>query len=828
MQQETLTQMNFVSQEAQYIDLDTEDEDQTGDEEATDIDPPEDEVVEKPKSKSRSKSKFKPSSSKDSRRRTMGDQLDPVQKSRSSKRRKTMGDTPSMSISSSFHTQTLTQFLSNKDEDEEPLLIDDSEAEADDDFGLVMETPTKPRDGRPPSEGGEAASANNQLDQATGSQRSKLATPKRTTKTEIPSSESPAITPMLMRYSPLGKRKSPLQGKSTNVDAPSPILRSAHKRSRDLVIQDTYSTVDSSPTTVGTPTPKATTKFGTPKRLRFEIPDNKENITPGRTKPKSPKPLRKTPARPPLREVPDSDAEDEESVAAFDTDAEVSESTDVPPESPTPLRRAAEPESYYGHIGEETQAEILSSDHLQDRDPEPENYTPKAASNSAVMEAVAETPSKSPCLDIPEHDRPANPIVEESPIAAPPAPAADETEESGMTQGPADTQYTQGLESQRLSLEDIHAMGPQTLRSDIMVSLHPEHLSKIVDGTKNHEFRVWKIPAEVSRVWLYATKPVSELRYMCVFGPPKAPGEVEDEQGAGNRAFNHGKTVNKYAYEVLQVYELNDPVSLQEMLRKGWVKGAPQKYNYVPPAVVGALTANLRCALFAEGEEPEAEAEAEAGEVVSPAGGPPASSAKHVTESQEIREQIQTDVAYSTQHPSSDLGHLEATAAVVEDEEEDEIIPSSQTDLPRKGPSPKRGARNAANPGEDAGGGGTFAKPSLPNTSPATQGQGRGQETQSQRRSQREREKQSSYVRPSQATTVTQMSSSPAGDRRTDGGGGSGSGSRHHQNHYHHHHHSLRSSQFLTRSQMLPDSLLNDETREPPPIIWDSADEESD
>ena len=672
---------------------------------------------------------------------------------------------------------------------------------------------------------------------------------------------------MLMRYSPLGKRKSPLQGRSTNADAPSPILKNVQKRPSDMVIQDTYSTVHSSPTTVGTPTPKPTTKFGTPKRLRFELPEDKENITPGRTKPKSPKPIRKTPARPPLREVPDSDAEDDDSVDAFDTEAEESESNDAPPESPTPMRRAEAPESYYGHLGEETQAEILSSDHLQDQGPDAQGSTRKSTPDNATAEPLAETPTKTPRPNNPEHDSPANPIVEESPVSLPHAPPADENESSG-SQVPAETQYTQGLESQRLSLDAINAMGPQTLRSDIMVSLHPEHLSKIVDGTKNHEFRVWKIPEEVSRVWLYATKPVSELRYMCVFGPPKAPGEVGDNYGAGNQAFDEGRTVNKYAYEVLQVYELNDPVSLPEMLRKGWLKSAPQKYNYVPPAVVGALTANLRCALFGgDGDEVEVVG---AGTGVEAAG---------VTESQELRDQIQSDVAYSTQHPSSEPGHLGGELEE-EEEEEEEIIPSSQTVRSRNSPSPKRGAGEKEASGASRS---AFARPALPrpaassaaNTATATKTRGQGYETQNpsqsqgRRRSQREREmeRQSSFVRPSQATTVTQMSSSPGPmvsparslRRRSGRGAGAGSGSvagieePHHvigssspavaERHHHdgsgggangssnstdNHHHSLRSSQFLTRSQMLPDSLLNDETREPPPIIWDSADEQSD
>ncbi|RYO75508.1 hypothetical protein DL764_010391 [Monosporascus ibericus] len=762
MQQETLTQMNFVSPEdAEYVDLDDEDE------------APHESVKEP---------------AKGSRRKTMGDEVGPGEKPRGGKRRKTMGDTPSMSASSSFHTQTLTQFLSNKDEGEEPWELGDSEA--DEDLGFVMETPRKAKKDQSLDGVGLRATEEGP-DQCPGSQNPKPATPSnRQRRTEIPSSESPATTPMLMRYSPPGQTKSPLMGKSTNATAPPSILRSAHKKSRNLVIQDTYSSTYSSPNS-GTPTPKAAVKFDTPKKLRFNIPEDKENITPGRTKPKSPKPLRKTPARQPLREVPDSDAEDGESIADFDpgpapvpgTELEESESTDGPPESPTPMGNLEEAETCYGLLGDETQAEILSSDHFHDRSLDAKASASNHSHDDTVVEAPQITATGHIGSDVHATDSPLTPVVEQSPASSPLTQDSDKNVTPRAAEANADTQYTQGLESQRLPLEAIHAMGPQTLRSDIMVSLHPEHLAKIVDGTKNHEFRPWKIPAEVSRVWLYATKPFSELRYMCIFGLPKEPGQVEDEKGVGNKAFNQGRTISKYAHEVLQVYELNDPISLQEMVRKGWVKGAPQKYNYVPPAVVGELTANLRCALFEERDEAQR------------VGG-----TSNVTESQEIRAQIQGDVAYETQHPSSELA--------------EEVIPSSQR-------SRKSAARRDTR--EEAG---AFAKPVLPKPSSggATQG---GSSHASQR--------QNSLIRPSQATTVTQMSSSPAvtpekslprpitisSDASVELHSSSPPGEQRR-------HHSLRSSQLLTRSQMLPESLLNDETREPPPIIWDSADEESD
>ncbi|KAF3761766.1 hypothetical protein M406DRAFT_234271, partial [Cryphonectria parasitica EP155] len=97
---------------------------------------------------------------------------------------------------------------------------------------------------------------------------------------------------------------------------------------------------------------------------------------------------------------------------------------------------------------------------------------------------------------------------------------------------------------------------PQTDRSDVIMSIHPEHVEEIVDGAKTHEFRNFRLH-QVARIWIYITHPVCELKYMAVISGYKLPGEISaDDPGVGNKAFNEGKG-SKYAYELLQVYQLN-------------------------------------------------------------------------------------------------------------------------------------------------------------------------------------------------------------------------------------------------------------------------------
>ncbi|KAI1758392.1 hypothetical protein F4782DRAFT_477937 [Xylaria castorea] len=810
MKQETLTQMDFTSSAMRdFVNLDDDDDEEEEEEKVAEEEDEEGKKVELEPPRPAEKAKAK-AQSRNSRRRTAGEEVDAAEKPRQSKRRKTLGDSPGPGVSSSFHTQTLTQMLSTNDREQDPWQIEDSQD--DEDSKLVMETPRKASGQHGKSEAKEdiASGVPSLILSATPANRQK--------RTEIPSSQSP-LTPMLLRYSP-PPHQSPLKAKSTNVEAPSSILKTSRKRPSNAIIPDSYSTAhDSSPLL----SQKSTVKATPSKRLRFNIPEDKENITPGRTKPKSPKPKSQPTGRRPLQEVPDSDEELDEDPDETEYETEDDQYGTQDPESPTPKRfqnvvppiENTHPElessqtvnrPLEGTIeqvvpsGSRLPSHELGLD-LRDEITSVPNHEPAASSDSRLeardphlkrpdvvsgSHVSNQEPDQEPGTEVeaqtPEPPRAKQGVIDSGSASAAeqtvePAPSEqDENEDIEDDLPPSqDYLYTQGLESQRLPLDSIRALGPQTPHSDIMVSLHPEHIARIVDRTKNHEFRAWKIPQQVSRIWVYITRPECELRYMCRFSEPKMPGEIEDEKGVGNVEFNQGKKTAKFAYEILQVYELNNPVSLDEMKRKGWVKGAPQKYTYIPPAVVGELTANLRCALF-DGK-PQSQSAPNQG----------------VSESQELKAQLQSDADYSTQHYS--------------DETMDEVIPASQS--PRKDIGNSKGEANWQGP----------ARPALSRVLSTSSNQGAPSLPPSQR--------QRNFVRASQATTVSQVSSSPAISPGKSG--------RHpiplpssSPTVLRRTHSSLRSSQFPTTSQMLPDSLLNDDIQEPPPIIWDSADEHSD
>ncbi|KAH8195567.1 hypothetical protein TruAng_010267 [Truncatella angustata] len=768
---QTLTQMNFVSSAAQEeLQLLSDDEDGLG---AADPSP----VA--------SKKRAKKKSGRSTRRRTMGDVDDDQEheKPRDSKRRRTMGDAPS--APSSFHTQTLTQFLSSTSKDDDDWDIPDLDGE--DDLGIIKETPKKKKQK-------EGASGH----QAFLSAAARSVTPSnRMTKLEIPSSQSPA-TPLLLRYSP-AKEPSPLKNKSANIAASQSVLKGTSKMPRDKVIQDSCSTTHSSPVT---PTPKAKVRMMpigtvTPvKKLRFELPEDKENITPGRTKPKSPKPAsQKSSKRQPLSEVPDSDGEFDDTENEED---DIGVSVADTPERFTRSRSSAdeiiiatdadvdvdevEDEGHVQYsVGVETQVLLVSSGDRSSLElgTTKSPRTPPIEDTKRQEGAVGRYGSTSNThITVQAEDE----IIEHIPTEK----LDNRSDEIAAKEHQDYTQaLTQGIESQRVPLETIKATGPITDKSDIIISIYGQHVENMVARTKTHEFRDWKFPASVHRVWIYITRPKSELRYMCIFGPPKTAGEIGGD-GIGNADFNKGMKRSKFAYEVLHMYELNNPVSLKLLKQNGW-PAAPQKFSYVPPAVVGQLTSNLRCALW-DGDTDQ--------DIIH--------SSPDVTESQELADQIRSDMSHATE-----IGGPPDHA---------EVIPSSQ--------SPPRTIRKRSTPR----GGSAFARPALPETLSASS-------SRSLPRS--HSQKGRGDLRASQATTISQVStSSPMVSPEKSVPLPSMIGARRaaplrlpetsSPTAYRQSHHSLRSSQFPTKSQMLPDSLLNGDIQEPPPIIWDSADDESD
>ncbi|KAK3941477.1 hypothetical protein QBC46DRAFT_431357 [Diplogelasinospora grovesii] len=904
------------------------------------------------------------------RRKTMGDSPIPAATTRKErpqkrakaerpeKRRKTMGDTPNPNSSSSFHTQTLTQFLSEKsfsekEEEEEGLLrVKDSDDDGDEDE--KGELPKRESKG---AKGKEKSRELSVVPQTPSTKKIRV------NLDEVPSSQPTPFTPMVERYSPIGANRSPLKDKSTNVDAPPPTLETVSKRPRTMVIQDTFSTVGSSPSTQRAKSsplkqvssarperphreplaelPVASFDLGemsdeqveqTPTRPRparngnrvfAEIPDsddepgslgptpvkaasgqhrtphkpiatvipstgdsNKENYTPNIPvravdaenstetstdddigPPGTPTPMARkvrplgtapvqheTPQRANVIELPSTDGSAKENNASV-APAPVDESIDTaaeeeemePPGTPTPVARNVR----HSTVQHATPQRVNVIEVPSTGDSKKENGTsalPAQATEEGLMGASAEEapgPPGTPTpvarkvrIELPPSHRAESLSSELSPPPAvskessPILPRHTQTRSQRFTQVRSQL-YSQGWESQRVPMDVIRSMGPQTDRSDILISIHPEPVEEIVNGSKTYEFRNYKFPIQVSRCWIYVTRPVAEVKYMATLGPAKQPGEIDDDGGAGNAEFNSEQSGYKFAHELVQVYQLNNPVPLAEMKENGLGDSAPQKYRYLPPAIVGQLLANLRCALFAEGgegeeyEEVEKEAEQETADDTGK------------TISQELEEQIRSDISHSTQLMLSSEGHGQ-----------EEVIPESQA-LPSLATTTTTTTTRSTTRAV------TISSPDLPRmTRASTRIQSQKQSQQnlktpstvrksSQRRKSQQtpstvrirKEARAGPVPPSQATTASEpssptqvspekssvprppMSSSsvPSLSNHVDEGSPiripRGTQGR-----------SLGESS--SQAMLLPDSLLVDDFNPPPPVIWDSEDED--
>lgn len=146
------------------------------------------------------------------------------------------------------------------------------------------------------------------------------------------------------------------------------------------------------------------------------------------------------------------------------------------------------------------------------------------------------------------------------------------------------TELSQGrqgqvFESQRVPLHVLQSFTPVSARTDILLPTPSDVLGLIVDGSETFLHLTYRVPEQVRRFWLFDQE---TLRYMACVQPGKPRGVDWD-------------------YHVDQIYELNNPVEERDMQEEGWVTGQVRRYIYLPPAIVGQLLWNLRCAAFDRG-----------------------------------------------------------------------------------------------------------------------------------------------------------------------------------------------------------------------------------
>ena len=119
----------------------------------------------------------------------------------------------------------------------------------------------------------------------------------------------------------------------------------------------------------------------------------------------------------------------------------------------------------------------------------------------------------------------------------------------------------------------------------IILSIHPNHIDKILSGEKRYEYRK-RIPLDINYLIVYATAPTKKIVAlievdMVMKDTPQNIWDVtQNESGVSYEFFmNYFNEVSiAYAIKFRNIYKLPNPVDITLI---DSVKGAPQSYQYV-------------------------------------------------------------------------------------------------------------------------------------------------------------------------------------------------------------------------------------------------------
>lgn len=342
---------------------------------------------------------------------------------------------------------------------------------------------------------------------------------------------------------------------------------------------------------------------------------------------------------------------------------------------------------------------------------------------------------------------------------------------------------TQPLESQRIPLSVIQAMGAPTPRSDIILPVPSSSLAPLISGHTLHLELPYKIPSQVVRFWLFENREV--VRYG-VFG------ELEEESIDANGQ----KT---WRYFIPQVFELNNPRTEEDLTEEGYIWKKVERYTYLDPGPVAQLLANLRQALFSVDGEDEPETQLTEVEEEPSQHEPP-------SEPPELP-RTTTTPKKQTPNPGSSFSISQAVEAQLLSEQATHTQPTDEILCPSTPLKERPSAPPSTNPIDSGPPPQTFVRPSqattasqvstpekqsqyLPAASPTSQ---RQVQSTTARRTMLPPESSSSHM------TFPETDCSPPFLIPLSQAGG------------------LRSSQLLTKSQMLPDSLVKDDGE------WDAS-----
>jgi len=121
--------------------------------------------------------------------------------------------------------------------------------------------------------------------------------------------------------------------------------------------------------------------------------------------------------------------------------------------------------------------------------------------------------------------------------------------------------------------------GGDAMYKDIFISIHTKYMNKIELMEKRYELRNFSTKYPIKRFYIYEPLPVCKLTYIAnVEHPVVFPNKIKNSCIESDR-FNNGETHYKKAYEIKDLYKLEEPIPLHK-LKEDYQFTAPQSYTY--------------------------------------------------------------------------------------------------------------------------------------------------------------------------------------------------------------------------------------------------------
>lgn len=123
------------------------------------------------------------------------------------------------------------------------------------------------------------------------------------------------------------------------------------------------------------------------------------------------------------------------------------------------------------------------------------------------------------------------------------------------------------------------------MKRKILISINPEHVENIINGSKKFEYRKIAAKQDISSIVIYETTPVKrivaevEIMDVLILSPDELWEQTKQASGISKEFFNEyfkGKKI-AYAYKLGKVKAYKTPKTLLDY----GVKNAPQSFIYL-------------------------------------------------------------------------------------------------------------------------------------------------------------------------------------------------------------------------------------------------------